>query len=81
MARILPTEVVPGFLEAYGVTAFGDDCSADELTVKIWDRYGTAPKDDKDAEPTGSFIAAIAICESCDKSIELHRDELEAVQK
>jgi hypothetical protein len=81
MARILPTDVVPAFLKAYGVTTFGDTCAPEDLTVKIWDRYGTAPKDGDVINPTGSFVAAIAFCDSCDKSIILNRDDLEAVQK
>ena len=81
MARILPTDVVPAFLDASGVTTFGDACTAEEMTVKIWDLHGTAPKDGDDIKPTGSFVAAIAFCDSCDRSVELHREELEAVQK
>jgi len=81
MARILPTDVVSAFLDTYGVTTFGDACSPEELTVKIWDIHGTAPKDGDDIKPTGSFVAAVVFCNSCDKSVELHRAELEAVQK
>jgi len=81
MARLLPSDVVPAFLDAHGVTAFGDACSSDELTVKIWDLYGTAPKDGEEVKPTGSFIAAVAFCDSCGKSVELHREKLEAVAK
>ena len=80
MARILPTDVVPGFLEAYNVTEIAESCKPEQITVKIWDLYGTAPKDDSEATPTGQFIAAIVFCDDCEKSTQLHRAELEAVE-
>jgi len=80
MARILPADLVPDFLEAYNVTGLGDACPPDELTVKIWDKYGTKP-DEGEEKPTGSFVAAIVICDSCGKGVQLHRAELEAVEK
>ena len=45
MARILPDTLVPDFLDAYGVTGLADDCSADQLTIKIWDKYGKKPEE------------------------------------
>ena len=38
MARILPDNLVPDFLEAYEVTVLADDCSNDQLTIKISDK-------------------------------------------
>ena len=79
MARLLPTEVIPAFLEAYGVTEFEDVCPAEELTVKIWDKYGPAPKDGDEIKPTGPFVAVIVFCDGCDRSVQLHREQLAAV--
>ncbi len=79
MARILPDQLVPDFLKAYSVTKLDGRCSADQLTVKIWDRYGTNPTDGEE-KATGSFIAAIVICDECSEGVELHRAELEAVE-
>ena len=45
MARILRDNLVPDFLDAYGVTGLADDCSADQLTIKIWDKYGKKPEE------------------------------------
>lgn len=81
MARILPTDVVPAFLEAYGVTEISEDCGVDQLTVKIWDKYGTAPQDGDEIKPTGSFVAAVVFCDECGKSTQLHREKLESVAK
>ncbi len=75
MARILPHTVNADFLSAYGVEGIGE-CDPETLTIKVWDLYGTAPKDDNDANAEGQFIAAVVICDSCDKSVELHRDKL-----
>lgn len=80
MARILPKKLVPGFVEAYGVTALDGECSMDQLMVKIWDKYGAKP--DEGAETaTGKFIGAIVICDDCSKGVELDRAKLEAVEK
>lgn len=80
MARILPDHLVPEFLDAYAVTGLGEACTPDKLTVKIWDKYGTKPAEGEE-KATGSFIAAIVICDDCAKGVELHRAELEAVAK
>lgn len=75
MARILPSSVNADFLSAHGVDSLGD-CAPETLTIKVWDRYGTAPKDDSSASAEGQFVAAVVICDSCDKSVELHREKL-----
>ncbi len=78
MARILPTKSVSEFLEAYGVTTFGDDCPPEKLTIKVWDRYGTKPEDEDNAPGTGDFIAAVVFCDECSKDVELNRDDLKS---
>ena len=79
MARILPNNLVPEFLAAYSVKDLGNDCTPDQLTVKIWDKYGKKPVEGEE-KATGSFIAAIVICDDCSKGVQLHREELETVQ-
>jgi hypothetical protein len=44
------------------------------LKIKVWDLYGTKPEDEDNAPGTGSFIAAIVICDACDRGVEVHRD-------
>ena len=78
MARILPDKLVPGFLESYGVDSLTKTCNVDQLTVKIWDKYGKKPIEGEE-QATGSFIAAVVICDDCGKGEQLHRDKLEAV--
>ena len=73
MARILPTSVNAEFLSTYGVEGM-DDCAAESLTIKVWDKYGTAPKDDSEATAEGQYVAALVICDGCDKGVEVHRD-------
>ena len=80
MARILPDNLVSDFLDAYGVTGLADDCSADQLTIKIWDKYGKKPLEGEE-QATGSFVAAIVLCNDCSKGVQLHREELEAVHE
>lgn len=77
MARILPSSINADFLKAYGVEGM-DDCAPETLTIKVWDRYGTAPKDDADAKAEGEYVAAVVICDGCEKSVELHRERLSA---
>ena len=77
MARYIPTKSIPEFLEAYGVTAFGDDCPPDDLWIKVWDLYGTKPEDEDNAPGTGQFLAAIVYCEACDRNVQLGREDLD----
>lgn len=79
MARILPDKLVPEFLEAYDVHGLSTDCKPNQLTVKIWDKYGKKPLKGEE-QATGSFIAAIVICDDCSKGVQIHRKKLETVQ-
>ena len=74
MARLLPQKSLPEFLEAYGVTELDGACAIEDLKIKVWDLYGTKPEDEDNAPGTGSFIAAIVICDACDRGVEVHRD-------
>lgn len=76
MARILPDKAVPEFLAAYGVTELGDECPPGKLIVKVWDLHGSGPKDGEETGGTGTFIAAVVICDECSRSVELHRERL-----
>ena len=76
MARILPQKSVAEFLAAYKVQEFDGVCPPDNLTVKVWDRYGTKPQNEADAPGTGEFIAAVVICGPCSKHITLDRQRL-----
>ena len=75
MARILANDINADFLDKFNVEAFSQ-CEPNDLTIKIWDLYGTAPKEGDKPSAHGQFIAAIIICDTCDKSVELHRDQL-----
>lgn len=77
MARILDSSVNADFLSAYGVEGM-DDCAPESLMIKVWDLYGTAPKDEDPATAEGTYIAAVVICEGCDKNVELHRDRFDS---
>ena len=79
MARILPDNLVPEFLKAYDVTGLDDECTPNQLTVKIWDKYSKKPTEGEE-KATGSFVAAIVICDDCSKGVQLHRKELESVE-
>ena len=79
MARILPDKLVSDFLEAYDVCDLNEDCKPNQLTVKIWDKYGKKPLEGEE-QATGSFIAAIVICDDCSKGVQIHRQKLETVQ-
>ena len=80
MARILPDQLVPEFLEAYNVTGLEGECTSDQLTIKLWDKYGKKPAEGEE-QATGSYVAAIVICDDCSKGVQLHRAELEAVKE
>lgn len=73
MTRILDSSVNAEFLSTYGVEGM-DDCDPTSLTIKVWDLYGTAPNDEAPATAEGTYVAAIVICDGCDKGVELHRD-------
>ena len=75
MARILPNSINADFLIEFNVEAFSQ-CEPETLTIKVWDLYGTAPKEDDTTSARGQYIAAVIICDTCNKSVELHRDQL-----
>ena len=75
MARILPNNSNTNFLTKYGVESFCN-CEPERLTIKVWDLYGTAPKENDDINTNGEYIAAVVMCDPCNKSIELHRKQL-----
>ncbi len=77
MARILPEDVNADFLTVYGVEGL-PGCAPVALTIKVWDLYGTMPKDGDTVSAEGQYIAAVVVCDSCDLSVELHRDQLES---
>ena len=77
MSRILPENVNADFLTVYGVDKL-TGCAPEALTIKVWDLYGTKPKDGVTVSAKGQYIAAVVICDSCDLSVELHRDQLES---
>lgn len=76
MARLLPQKAIPEFLKAYKVQEFGADCPPEKLKVKVWDHYGTKPADEANAPGTGTFIAAVVICDECSRHVELNRERL-----
>ena len=75
MARILPNKVNSAFLLEYNVMSFSE-CTPKSLTIKVWDLYGTAPKESDTITARGEYVAAVIICDTCDKSVELHRKQL-----
>lgn len=76
MSRILPAKAVPEFLKAYNVTELGPGCPPEKLTIKVWDLYGTKPKDEANAPGVGSFVAAVVICDECSRHVDLDRARL-----
>ena len=75
MARILPDMINADFLATYNIDEM-KDCSPKDLTIKVWDLYGTAPAEGETISAKGRYIAAVVICDDCDKSVELHREKL-----
>ena len=75
MARILSNSINADFLAEFNVEAFSK-CAPEKLTIKVWDLYGTAPKEGDKISACGQYIAAVIICDSCNKSVELRRDQL-----
>ena len=75
MARILLNSTNADFLVKFNVEAFSK-CEPKSLTIKVWDLYGTAPKEDDKPSVSGQYVAAVIICDACNKSVELHRDQL-----
>ena len=75
MARILSNSINADFLTEFNVEAFSQ-CAPEKLTIKVWDLYGTAPKEGDKISAHGQYIAAVIICDDCNKNIELRRDQL-----
>ena len=75
MARILSSSINTDFLAEFNVETFSK-CAPEKLTIKVWDLYGTAPKEGDEISARGQYIAAVIICTACNKSVELRRDQL-----
>lgn len=77
MSRILPKALNQEFLDTYGGADFANECSPDKLVIKLWDVYGTAPEDhDAVNTASGTYLAAMAICDECSKGRQFNREEL-----
>lgn len=82
MPRRLDPKGVPEFLAHYETDESCGSCGSGNLSVTVWDHYGTQP-DDGSPEAKGgkgTFIAAIVVCEDCGGDLTLDRAALSAKQ-
>lgn len=82
MPRHLHPNGVPAFLTNQGLAEVCENCQSSNLTVTVWDHYGTAPQDGTpEAEAgTGTFLAAVVACKDCDHGVPLDRARLAGKQ-
>lgn len=82
MPRHLHPDGVPEFLRHYKVDGRCQSCGSENLGVTVWDHYGTVPEDGSPAAKagTGDFLAALVICQDCEKVVALDRTRLAGAQ-
>lgn len=78
MPRHLHPDGLVEFLNLHGLSAACESCGSANLGVTVWDPYGAAPEDDSPAAKagTGSFLAALVICQDCEAVTTLDRARL-----
>ncbi len=78
MPRHLHPDGLAVFLNQQGLGAACESCGSGNLSVTVWDHYGTQPEGGS-AEAkagTGDFLAALVICQDCDAVTSLDRARL-----
>lgn len=65
MSRDLTKEEQAKFAEMYGTGSRCASCGNEDVTVKIWEKYGTdAAQIGGDISPTG-IVGALVACDAC----------------
>jgi hypothetical protein len=82
MPRKLPAKAVPEFCAHHALDGHCRACGSDDLSIAVYDHYGTLPKDDgPEAKPGDrTFIAALVICKACGQVLTLGRARLAQAQ-
>ena len=82
MPRHLHPDGLVEFLNQHGLSAACESCGSANLGVTVWDHYGTVPEDGSPAAKagTGDFLAALVICQDCEKVVALDRTRLAGAQ-
>jgi hypothetical protein len=82
MPRRLDPKAASKFRTHYELGDSCGSCGSGNLTVTVWDHYGTQPEDGRAeaASGRGTFIAAIVVCEDCGSDQTLNRAALAAKQ-
>ena len=76
MSRNLEANEVPVFLETYGIDAACAKCGSGNLTVRIYEGYGSPAKAPGGDIGPGTIIGAFVICADCDHGITIARPQL-----
>ncbi len=78
MPRHLHLDGLAVFLNQQGLGAACESCGSGNLSVTVWDHYGTQPEvGSAEAKAgTGDFLAALVICQDCDAVTSLDRARL-----
>ncbi len=78
MPRRLHPNGVADFLKTHELGERCEKCHSGNLKAIVWDHYGTAPEEGTpEADSgTGTFIAALVVCDDCGHGLTLDRAAL-----
>ena len=76
MSRDLAPEEKSTFQRLYDTGTACQACGSADITIRIWEKYGSTSKDvGGDIGPQG-IVAALVFCESCGHGQVVARDEI-----
>lgn len=76
MSRNLEPPEVAAFAKIYGVELGCKSCGSSDLTVRIYEGYGSPAKAPGGDIGPGNLVAAIVICNACGQGVTLDRARL-----
>lgn len=76
MSRNLEPHEVETFGKIYGVERRCGSCGSSDITVRIYEGYGSSAKAPGGDLGPGSLVAAILICDACGQGVTLDRARL-----
>lgn len=80
MSRDLAPEERATFEGHYGTGEACEACGNKDVTIRIWEKYGTTSKDVGGDIGPGGIVAAVVLCESCGHGQVVDRAHIRAAE-
>lgn len=76
MSRDLDPSEKPTFVSKYGVGERCEKCDAPDVTIRIWEAYGSPAKAVGGDTGPKNIVAALVICEGCGHGQTVARSDI-----